>query len=261
MGGKTTVWIGIVLALLTAILLGWNSYRLEKAQYATAYLRLSPDLAIGQGSTVPAEALQTVRLPETARTLASTAIADTRENREWLRDRRASKDIANGSILLYQDFGDDPTSRFAASITTGHRAVSIEVDSASAVSYLVEPGSRVDVLGLFEETVALPRGAPQEMSAAMPRRAASKTILQNVRVLAVGGASTRGAYANSSDGSGLGTVTLELTPEQAELLVFAQGSLRNSQLLLALRNPTDTAQNVIADRTWEEAVPAGQRAP
>ena len=253
MGGKTTLWLGILFAVITAVLLGWNGYRMEQAQRSQAFLRLSPNLTLAQGATIPPDMLETIYLPESARSLASAAIADTPQNREWLRDRRASRDVAPGSILFYQFFSDDPGSRFAATIPPGMRAVSINVDPAGAVSYLIEPGSQVDVIGLFEVVIPPPETLSDFNSALEFERRVAKTVLQNVRVLAVGGAASRGAYAPEISGAGLGTVTLELSPEQVEALVFAQGIVAGP-LLLALRNPADNETRTIAERSWRDVV-------
>jgi Flp pilus assembly protein CpaB len=119
------------------------------------------------------------------------------------------------------------------------------VSPQSAVAYFIEPGSRVDVLATFEqdattyEGVSLP-GAPRPVQQPVTTRTVStKTILQNVKVLAVGRAATRGTYEDEAEG-GFDTVTVEVTPLDSERLTFAVDEA-GRRLTLVLRNPQDEA--------------------
>jgi len=111
------------------------------------------------------------------------------------------------------------------------RAVSIAVGGPSAVSGLVQPNDRIDVLGTF----SMPSKTPGEMETV------TMTILQNVTVLATGtqlAKAPRGAdRTRRTDTTGYGMVTLEVSPAEAELLVFA--GYMKGKLTLTLRNPTD----------------------
>jgi pilus assembly protein CpaB len=251
MTNKSKVWIGIALGIVTALLLGWNSYSLERAQRSSTFLRLSPDVPVSQGTAIPEAALATIHLPESAGALRTVAMPDTPENRQWLKGRKASHDISPGSILLFQFFGDDPTNRFASTIPAGKRAMSIRVDAAAAVSFLIEPGSLVDVIGSLTPELHVPvRGETLDPKATA--KAMTETILQAVRVLAVGTATSHGAYTDNQS-AGLGTVTLELSPEQAEKLVYAASHLQNGSLVLVMRNPNDAAAVNLPEKSWADA--------
>jgi pilus assembly protein CpaB len=120
------------------------------------------------------------------------------------------------------------------------RAVSISVNGAAAVSGLVQPYDRVDVLGTFD----FPRsdGSGESESATL-------TMLQDVTVLATGqriANRRRSSRERGSRGSGYNTVTLEVTPREAELLVFAEQT--RGRLTLSLRHPDDVA--------FEETLPS-----
>jgi Flp pilus assembly protein CpaB len=82
----------------------------------------------------------------------------------------------------------------------------------------------------------------------MPARAAqgqmetvTLTILQDVSILATGSrmAKGEGGYQSAFEGrpTSFSSVTFEVTPREAELLVFAQNM--KGQLTLTLRNPED----------------------
>jgi pilus assembly protein CpaB len=107
----------------------------------------------------------------------------------------------------------------AAMITEGYRAVTVKVNEVVGVAGFIVPGSRVDVL----TTIRPQEGAP-----------GTKMILQNVRVLAAG------PYLQQDRESKpvtVSAVTLELLPEQAEMVAHAQNE---GEIRLALRSSIDT---------------------
>jgi len=118
----------------------------------------------------------------------------------------------------------------ASIVKPGMRAISLSVGGAAAVSAMVRPNDRIDVLGTFSFPA---EDDPNEMETV------TLTILQDVTVLATGQQTARDQTVRSAPqrSSGYSTVTLEATPREAELLVFAQ-QLRG-RLTLSLRNPAD----------------------
>jgi len=125
-----------------------------------------------------------------------------------------------------------PGSGLSPMINREMRAVSIAVGGPAAVSGLVQPNDRVDVLGTF----SMPSKTPGEMETV------TMTILQNVTVLATGtqlAKNTRGMdrTKRTVDTTGYGMITVEVSPGEAELLVFA--GYMKGKLTLSLRNPTD----------------------
>ena len=111
------------------------------------------------------------------------------------------------------------------------RAVSISVSGDAAVSGLVQPNDRVDILGTF----AFPsRSGGKEMENV------TLTVLQDVTVLATGQRLAKQEFEETdryARSGGYSTVTFEVSPREAELLVFAQNV--QGKLTLALRNPED----------------------
>ncbi|MFN7927171.1 MAG: Flp pilus assembly protein CpaB [Blastocatellia bacterium] len=100
-----------------------------------------------------------------------------------------------------------------------YRAMSIRVDEASSVTGFASPGSIVDVVAVV---------TPGANS-----KPVSKVILQNLRVLANGQQTQARAEGQGRIGN---TVTLEVTPAQAEILTLAG---REGTLHLLLRHPAD----------------------
>jgi len=79
-------------------------------------------------------------------------------------------------------------------------------------------------------------------------RVVTRTFLQNVKVLAVGAAtSAEGAVAPAN--SAYSHVTVEVTPSEAEMLIFAMGQA-NGRLNLVLRNPNDNAVETLPSINW-----------
>jgi len=124
------------------------------------------------------------------------------------------------------------TAGLAEMIMPTMRAVSIPVDAIASVSGMVKPNDHVDILGTFTFPSATVTGGVETITL---------TVLQDVTVLATGQ-----ALANQISAPGVrsaraprsySAVTFEVTPREAELLVFAQ-TVRG-RLTLALRNPAD----------------------
>jgi Flp pilus assembly protein CpaB len=251
--GRKFLYAGIALAVVTAVVLIFYTRSLEQAQQSQIFLRLDPAASVTRGETITAAQLKTIALPDSATSLTTVAIPATAENREWVLGRPVVDDLPGGSLLLFDQFSYRSAARFESTIQPKSRAMSIPVNAAAAVSFFVEPGSRVDIVGTLVAGRDGPVRDDGNAAAAMEQisgKVVTTTILQNVRVLAVGQATTPGAYLGAAQ-EGYSTVTIEVTPEQAEKLIFAMNRLEDS-LTLLLRNPTDTAVKPLPSASWSE---------
>ena len=115
------------------------------------------------------------------------------------------------------------------------RAIAIPVTTSGASAGLLSPGDRVDVI----LTQTFKNDPP------LTRRSVSETVVENLRVLAIDSPDTKPSGAGSSFGR---TVTLEVTPEQAERINVAT---ELGKLSLTLRNI-----NTIESRRCRAADPA-----
>ena len=130
----------------------------------------------------------------------------------------------------------------SGAIPDGRRAVSIPVSSEAAVSGLVRPSDRVDILGTF---VLPSRKTPGETENV------TLTVLQDVTLLATGNRIDASDTGVRGSGGGFNAVTLEVTPAEAELLVFAQSM--KGRLYLTLRNKSDASfLSQLPEVTFEE---------
>lgn len=131
----------------------------------------------------------------------------------------------------------------APQITPGKRAIAIGIDEVSSVSRLLKPGDRVDIISVIDAGV----GASGRESKV------AKTLFQDVVVLAVGrnitnnlarrvdydSQSGRTRMRSLTEYDGYSSVTLEVDPNQAQLLAAITSGAGN-RILLTLRNNDDT---------------------
>src|SRR5580693_1569860 len=107
-------------------------------------------------------------------------------------------------------------------LTPGARAIAIPVTTGGASTGLLFPGDRVDVI--------LTQNFEGE-SAVITRRSVSETVVENLRVLAID------ALDAKSGGSFGRTVTIEVTPEQAEKINVATELGKLSLTLRSVSGP------------------------
>ena len=112
------------------------------------------------------------------------------------------------------------------------RAVSINASGAAAVSGMVKPNDHVDVIGTFSFPKTGEDGKPV-------MDLVTCTMLQNVLVLATGKDTAKTTSPLNFGGTAYSTVTLEVTPREAEMLVFCEQI--KGRLALTLRNRNDTS--------------------
>lgn len=139
-----------------------------------------------------------------------------------------------GELVFWSDIeGGNPTgSGLATDIRKKMRAVSINATGAAAVSGMVKPNDHVDVIGTF--SFPKPGGGDKQA-----QELVTCTMLQNVLVLATGKDTAKTSSAFNFGGSNYSTVTLEVTPREAEMLVFCEQI--KGRLALTLRNRNDTS--------------------
>ncbi|MHC4562281.1 MAG: Flp pilus assembly protein CpaB [Planctomycetota bacterium] len=142
--------------------------------------------------------------------------------------------------------------QLAAMIGKGHRAVTLAVADSAGLRGLLYPGCKVDILAVFSL-----RGTTGE--------AISTTLLEKVQVLSVDEQTVfsdpeePAGGARASAGGGKMMVTVEVDPQQAQVL---QVAMKHGSVRLSLRNPTDVG-DVTADptRLSELTYGAGASAP
>jgi pilus assembly protein CpaB len=130
---------------------------------------------------------------------------------------------------------------FSSIIPPGMRALTVEVNTYVGVGGFILPNTRVDVL------VTVPSYQDKE-------EASTRIILENIKVLAVDQTFQR----KGDEPVTVQTVTLLVTPEQAEKLVLAS---TEGKLQLSLRNDSDDAKSTTSGVQLKELVKKSAPAP
>lgn len=107
----------------------------------------------------------------------------------------------------------------------GVRALTIAVDETNAISGLLQPGDRIDLLLSWRPTPLAGMALPE----------LTRTVMQDVVVIATG-RHARATPVDDAPGRTFSAITVEVDPEQAQRLVVAQ---RSGRLTAVLRNPAD----------------------
>ncbi|MBI5416113.1 MAG: Flp pilus assembly protein CpaB [Candidatus Omnitrophica bacterium] len=134
---------------------------------------------------------------------------------------------------------------FSVVMPPGKRALTIRVDTLSAVGGLINPGDFVDIIATLkvpEDKKIVEQGKTKDVVT---------VLFQDLQVLAigtlfkpVGGADL---YENRQKAGAL-NVTLAVTPEEAGLLTFAGA---NGKLQLSLRSPAEQERQLLQVASWE----------
>ncbi|MDP2940604.1 MAG: Flp pilus assembly protein CpaB [Candidatus Omnitrophota bacterium] len=161
-------------------------------------------------------------------------------------------DILSGEQITTTKLANPATSLTASSSAStlsmmtppGKRAITISIEPLMAVGGMVRPGDYVDVLANFP--------LPQEVGGKQTVQLVTVTLFQNVLILAVGtqirGPTSRGAKQDTTVSPEQNTITVALSPQEAELISFAQ---EQGKLRLILRPPLDTQTQALPPATAE----------
>jgi len=134
----------------------------------------------------------------------------------------AKTDLSPGSPLQRSHLTSELDSSILK-LTPGQRAVAIDIDASSAVEYHIRPGSRVDVI----------------LTHYVNRELTSQVIVQNARVLSLGGDVSEKDQSNTGGRRGrlsMQTATLDVATDDA---LKIQTAKRLGQLSLMMRSHGD----------------------
>ena len=152
-------------------------------------------------------------------------------------NKTSKETIYEGEQILKTRLADNENSSLAYQIPLGKRAITININEASAVGYFINVGDTVDIIVTLEKDIQDPT---------IPTM--SKTILQNITILGIGqekdvlekvqqkSDKVANKMTNSTENT-TKTVTLALTEQESEKIAIAEqiGTLR-----LSLRGVNDT---------------------
>jgi pilus assembly protein CpaB len=143
--------------------------------------------------------------------------------------------VKRGEPILVSFTASQGGSVFSGTLKKGSRALTFEVDEVNSVSGMLRPGDRIDLI--LTTKAGAKNAAGNEVEYTLP-------MLSNVEVLATGQVSKQ---LKTGDKAGetrsFSTITLELTPQDANRIIVAKGSSGGSRLTAVLRNPQDKMPN------------------
>ena len=206
-------WIPLLLSLVLAAFVAWlgNAWieqrygQQEKPPEMVKVLVAAKDIPID--TKIDQTHLKLVEMPPASAPAGHLTSAD------QILGKRLKEAVYQGEVILGRRLLDDSAaSMLSVTLTPGKRAVAVRVDDIIGVSGFILPGSHVDIIST--------KGGQ-----------GAQTVLQDIKVLTVGQTMT-------AEGGTLkaGSVTLEVDPRQAEILLQTteRGSIR-----LALRHQLD----------------------
>lgn len=215
---RTTLIVAVVLAIGT----GWLTLNYLSGLQRQTNANTAPRDVIVAAQDIPARVTITpqmlARVSRPASAVDPNAVMDPRQAVGAL----TLITIPAGSTITSAMVGHPTDVGLPVRLKSGMRAVSVQIDKVKGVSGLIEPGDYVDVI------------ADPPKAAAEPPPASA--ILRGVRVLAIGESLEYSSATPSPQEANSTTVTLEVTPKQADLLVMAD---LNTTLRLALRSPKE----------------------
>jgi pilus assembly protein CpaB len=145
----------------------------------------------------------------------------------------------------------------SAQIAISRRAMSIPVNDVTGVTRLIKPGDRIDLITNIQYQIDA------------DRMSETKTLMQNIHVLAVGeliqnkvpsaiemdpvSGSQRAIDLRNS--RAFATITVEVTPDQAQQLSWVlENSQQAGNLMITLRNPVDRVIASVSTTTVDEVL-------
>jgi pilus assembly protein CpaB len=254
--------MAILFALVSVFLISsWVSdvEKREKNRYGAMSLVVKAKMDIKESQTITEELLELEAIPKKFRDPGAIVFDNAERSEETQKSMRAIVGtvaivpIKKGEQIAYNKI-TEPGIRTGLSpqVAPGRRAIAMSVTNQSSVSKLVKPGDRVDVIAVLD------MGGGKENKV-------SKTILQDVVVLSVGQNVTNNiprkvevqgskvTYQSLAENTAYDTVTVEVAPEQAQMLALVSSNGENA-ITLVLRNNDDTERKNLGTTMMSDVI-------
>ncbi len=222
-GRRTTILVAILLAIGT----GWLTLNYLGQLQRQSQTAGAPRPVVVAATEIPARAPITKAMLAVVERPASAVDPDAVTDPRAIVGKLALITIPTGGTITSSKIGQPGNAALPVRLRPGMRALSIEIDKVKGVSGLLQPGDRVDVIAI-----------PPKVGDQPPPAA---TILRGIRVLALGNTLEYSSATPSPNEQSAATVTLEVTPSQADLLAMADV---NTTLRLALRSPREAVTSL-----------------
>ena len=204
--------LAVIAALLTVVMAYFFLGDLKKQAEVPKISVVESNVDIKAGTEITAEMVVMAELPHDA--VTPNAVTEI----SAAVGKIANSDIYTGQQIISPQLAEPgvSTNELSYIIEQGRKAATISVDAVSSVAGLVEPGNKVDVIVVYDET------------------AESVVVLENISVLSVGKRMKSGSSASPEDV--YETITLSLTANETLKLRQAEAK---GEISLALRSYED----------------------
>lgn len=242
------VFFGILAFIFTYQQISAEKAKIQQSTIQLDVVSLAKDISANE--EIKAEHLVAKRISRFKDDNLSAQIPWTHRNQ--IIGRKVTSGHEAGDVLTWHviDIGAEGSGRTGLSTRINkdgdYVAVAIPVDAVSSLNGLIIPNNYVDVIGTFNQ----PGGGTNIETITM-------TLMQYVRVLACG--ADMGYQNTGRSGRGYSTITLEVTQEQAKILIFAQ---KKGRLSLVLRRAGDSKMEPNPRRVnWDEFLKMSSQRP
>ncbi len=218
------VFFGLMAFMLTYHQINQEKKKIQAAVRDVDLLQATRD--ISENEVITEDMMKGVRTKRFASQLATSLEVPLSQKNQVI-GRKAQFPIPKGNLVHWNDLQDSITAGrdgVTRMIQPGYRAIAISVDQTASVAGLVQPNNYVDLIGTFKFP---------DMRGDSSLDTITLTILQRVRVIAVGNDYGLRAPGQNAGPRSYGTVTLELTPREVEMVIFAT---QKGRVQMSLRN-------------------------
>lgn len=225
--------IGLLLAAAilglaaTVLVKAYVNKTIEEVSGGELKARLFARNTMPEGSIIKESDLISVEVPK--RYVHFRAVPS--EDKSLILGQKIAATVNRGEALLWEDVALEESYSLSDYVDVTERGLTVRVDQTSSFNGMIEPGDRVDVMGVLSE---------QNVGG---NESTLQVLLQNAFVLAVNDRIDRqtllsvgGSSQKAGEKMEVRTVTLKVSPEDAAMILFAQNQ---GQIFLSLRNRSD----------------------
>lgn len=222
-----------------------GSYQTKKVMVAK--------VEVSAGGVLNEDNLAVRTIPE--RYLASTALGP--DDLELVSGQKVMVALKPGDPIDRGALESGDRAALSSTVAKGERAITFPVDEISSISGMLVPGDIIDLVYTGTGTTPNSYQLPPESDGTPKQLVYVRMILQAVSVMATGKTTQKRVVRTEGGGEqevnvDFSTVTLNVTPEQAEQVLMAQ---KLGALTAVLRNPDDKtmlAKTVLDESTFKQ---------
>jgi len=230
---KSVIALAVILGLVTVSLLYYYIENLNK----TPEVKIQLTDVVVAVSSIPAHVNITSDMVVLKSLPSEAVLSDSAKTIEEVVGFTTKMEIYNDEQILKSKVATEPeTASLSYRIPENMRAITIPMNEISGVGGYLVKGDRIDIIVTYTDPVINPTMI-------------SVTQFQNIEILEIGPLTVTVAGEETTQSGVLSSVTLLVTPSQAEIMAYAN---QNGAVHMTLRNPVDTSINALTQYRTEE---------